>query len=167
MALIIEDGTGKEDSNSYQTVEQMRTYALNRGITLSAVDADIEVLSFQAIDYLEAQRCKYQGYKTSEDQALQFPRECVQIYGYSLDNNVIPSILQHAQNQLVMQLNDDVDIQPTQEGGFIIEEELDDVGLLKYSENIGINISPEMTSVDALLKPLYVACGQLGMAVHT
>ena len=54
MALEIEDGTGKPNSNSYVTVAQARSYALARGVELPAAEAAVESLLVQAMDYLEA-----------------------------------------------------------------------------------------------------------------
>ena len=164
MPLIIEDGSIVTGANSYQTVAQMRAYALARGVTLSAVDADVEVLSFQAMDYLEGKRAKYQGCKTSEDQALQWPREVVYIDCYEIDNNVIPSELKNAQNQLVIEIHAGLTVLPTSQQGFATKEKVGPIEV-EFSEMLGTNVIPTMTAVEALLRPLY-CCGQ-GMAVHT
>lgn len=90
--IIVEDGTGKTDSNSYIDEAGLTTYATDRGITLTAAtDAAKAVLLIQAMDYIEAQ--PYKGYKYTDEQALQWPRAGVVIDSYSVDTDEIPQLL--------------------------------------------------------------------------
>ena len=89
--IVIEDGTGKTNSNSYISAVDFETYASDRGITLSG---DSDVLLIQAMDYIEQQ--PFKGYKGNEDQALQWPRDAVVIDGYSVDSDSIPQLLKDA-----------------------------------------------------------------------
>jgi len=157
MALIVEDGTVVANANSYQTVAEITAYALARGVTLTG---DIEVLAIQAMDYLEAQRARYQGNKVEPlVQELQFPRYNVYIDCVLFPSDEIPKELQNAQNQLVIELHNSVDILPTSEEAFITEEKIGPI-TTKYSDTVRTSIEPTMTAVDALLEPLFFACGQ-------
>jgi hypothetical protein len=157
MALIIEDGSLVANANSYVTVEEARTYAAARGVTLSAVDAEVEQLLIPAMDYLEAQRDRYQGTKVSATQSLQWPRYPVYIDGFLFASDEIPNDLKNAECQLAIEKQNGVDLLPTSEGRAIIKEV---VGPLEteYSESVGSD-SPTMRAVDNLLQPLYNSGG--------
>jgi len=74
MALIIEDGTIVAGADSYATLAVLRAYALKRGVTLSAVDADLEVLAIKAMDYIGSFEDKFQSARTDPvNQLLSFP----------------------------------------------------------------------------------------------
>lgn len=167
MALIVEDGTGVANANSYETLVGIRAYASARGVTLSATDSVVEAQSYKAMDFLEAQRGRYQGDKTDPAQALQFPRTGVKVDCVEIDSDVIPAVLVQAQCRLIMEQHAGVELTPTRTDGFVIE---DTTGPLttKYSDKHGGGPGsvPIMPAVEALLSPLYSACGQgLGLRV--
>lgn len=74
MAFIIEDGTGKEDSNSYVTVQEFKDYFLDRGQDFSAIgDSTIQPWLILSTEYCDM-NYKYVGYRSSSKQALDWPR---------------------------------------------------------------------------------------------
>ena len=153
MALVIEDGSGVVGANSYGNVADARTYAAARGVTLSVVDADLEVQMILAMDYLEA--LAFVGRVVSFTQALSWPRKLVQ---FDIDtpfpDDEIPPQLILAQYQLCIEQANGINLQPTvdhSQGGFITEEKVD-VLLTKYSEQVGTTSEPMMPKVDALLR---------------
>lgn len=154
MALIVEDGSNIANANSYAALTTARAYASARGLSLPADDAQLEALLIQAMDYVEAQRSRFQGVKANATQALQWPRTDVVIDGVDFPANAIPVELVNAQIRLAVEANAGVDLMPTQSGPFVVE---DTTGPLttKYSEKIGTTVEPTMTAVDVLLKPLF------------
>lgn len=97
MALIIEDGTGKTDSQSYASETELAAYALARGITITGTDTELLI---QAMDYIESQ--SFKGYKYTDDQALQWPRGGVYLFGYYVDVDTIPQLLKDAQIEIAL-----------------------------------------------------------------
>lgn len=80
MAFVVEDGTGKEDANSYASVEFADAYFSDRGITAWTGTVDQkQTYLIRATDYIDGRFANYfsgQRLYTSEpDQALQFPRD--------------------------------------------------------------------------------------------
>ena len=73
MALVLEDGTGLTNSESYVDVDYVDAYFLKRGINEWASLANREQLIIRAMDYIE-NNYTYQGTKLISTQALQFPR---------------------------------------------------------------------------------------------
>lgn len=75
--IIVEDGTGKSDAESYVTVEYANDFHLARGNTLWATitDTEKEQSLRRATEYLgEFYRLKWAGYRVSNTQALDWPR---------------------------------------------------------------------------------------------
>ena len=81
MALIIEDGSGVANANSYVTAAQWDAWATARGISHSHSTSKIEEFILTAMDYIEAQN--FLGRKATDAQPLQWPRTEVYIDSYS------------------------------------------------------------------------------------
>ena len=157
MTLIIEDGTNVANANSYATLVEARAYALARGVTLSTVDATLESQLIQAMDYLEAQRSRYQGNKTYETQLLQWPRANVWIDAYQFSSVGIPQLLKNAQCQLAMEIHNGVLLLPTITDGAVKREKIDVIEV-EYLES-SISSSAVLKKVDSLLQPLFKTTG--------
>ena len=159
MALIIEDGTQVAGAQSYKTAVQLRAYAALRGVTLSATDSVLEPYLIKAMDYLEAQRSRYQGVKTASDQALQFPRSGVIVDGWAIESDVIPTLIGDAQMALAMEVADGNDLMPTKladASGAVIREKLEGLGEVQYSDSTsGRLFRPMFDKAEQLLAPLY------------
>lgn len=75
MALIVEDGTGKADAESYVSVASLKAYADARGIAYAgAADTALEQKLREATTYIDS-RYRYKGMRLRAEQALEFPRE--------------------------------------------------------------------------------------------
>ena len=160
MALIVEDGSIVANANSYISLVDARAFADSRGIVISTDDTIAEQQLLKSMDYLEAQRARYQGEKTEPlTQELQFPRENMQIDCVDFPSDEIPKELWQAQVYLAVEVESGVELMPTTEGGFVTFEK---VGPLetKYSEKIGTNQQPSFQSVNVLLDALFYPCGQ-------
>lgn len=157
MGLIVEDGSGVANANSYETLAGVRAYALNRGVVLSAVDSVVIAQLILGTDYLESFAQQYVGAPTSYTQALSWPRQQVQ---FDPDNpfptNKIPVQLIAALDQCVIAQFQGIVLMPTVDhsaGGFVIEDKVD-VLTTKFSERIGTTSAPLLPSVMSLLQSL-------------
>ena len=90
--IVVEDGTVVAGANSYVTEAELTTYAADRGVTLAAAT---DVLLIKAMDYIES--LAFIGDKSSEGQALQWPRNSVYIDGYYVESTTIPAALKTGQ----------------------------------------------------------------------
>lgn len=163
MALIIETGSGLSNATSYITVAEARSYALARGVTLSADDATVEIQILKAMDYIESLGESFVGYRKwptvtgtyEHEQALSWPRESVYIDRYYMNSEKIPPQLKNAVCQLCIEQQNGVDIMPNSTGNVIIKEV---VGPLEteYSEATSNSSSPapNLRQVMAILRPL-------------
>lgn len=91
MALIVEDGTGLSDAESYNSVTEFRAWATAQGKTLtdSDTDAKIEEASRRAVVWQDTTfRPRFSGYKRNQrDQALECPR--IGAYDFSTYGDVV------------------------------------------------------------------------------
>jgi len=165
-SITVEDGTIVTDANSYVTIAEARSFADDRGITLSVDDAVVSVELILAKDYLEGLRSEYQGVQTNQQvdgtekqQSLQWPR-----YGVYMncsetmfDENSIPVELKNAQMQLCIEQFNGINLFPTYSGKYVIDEM---VGPLrtKYSEKLGSSSTVRMIAVENFLNPLFGQC---------
>lgn len=164
MAYVVEDGTGTNPlANGYAPLDQIRDYALARGVALSDDDDALSILAIKAMDYL-AQYCdRWQGEVLLSTQPLDWPRTGVCYRGAELDPAYLPVNLLNAQAQLCVEQQNGVNIMPTTGGEtgtkirdrYLIE---DTTGPLtkKWSEGVSEagQDAPSMPLVDNLISPL-------------
>lgn len=109
MTIIVEDGTGLADAESYVSVAEFVLYHTNRGNSVATLPtATIEVLLRKSTDYLTAQyRGKWLGYRSTSTQALDFPRTGIVVDDFiTIESNQIPKELKNAQCELAARAND-------------------------------------------------------------
>jgi hypothetical protein len=157
VTLIIEDGTGVTDANTYGTVAGARAYAADRGVTLLVDDNAVAIQLITAMDYLLLYSTRWQGERVLDAQSLDWPRKCVYVRGSLWASNVIPPDLVRAQYQLVMAQHSGLVLFPANADGkqFVIEETVGPI-TTKYSEAYALvaSSSPLLTSFEALLSSL-------------
>ena len=99
--LIIEDGSGVADSDSYLSLVDARALAVKYGITLPADDTEAEVLLRNGYLGLLTIEPQLQGYRTNDIQTNIYPRtgaykNCVAVASDSIPNEVKLSQLYQA-----------------------------------------------------------------------
>jgi hypothetical protein len=166
MALIVEDGTGKPDAESYISVSDADAYFSNRGnATWAALDTTQKEQALRsATDYmLQAFRMRWAGMRVTETQALDWPRRYVpnrdvpNLYGpyvtyYAFDT--VPVAVGYACAELAVRasatpLSPDLTAQVKQET----------VGPISVTYADGARQVPEYKAVDAMLAPFLKGMG--------
>jgi len=90
MSLIVEDGTGVADADSYQAVVDARALAVLYGISLPVDDTDVEVSLRKSYLHLNTLESQLQGNRTHTIQTGIFPRSNVYVNCNLLDSEEIP-----------------------------------------------------------------------------
>lgn len=101
MALIVEDGTGKSDAESYLSVADCDTYWTKHGDPTTwsgATTAAKEEALRMATQYLDVvYGARFRGYRVDEDQSLAWPRSgIIDRDGYEVPDDALPSKLEEA-----------------------------------------------------------------------
>jgi len=92
MTLIVEDGTGKPNAESYVSSAELTAYASDRGITIVG---DVDALLLKSILYID--QLSFSGLKLTKEQSMQWPRSNVSIDGFSVELDEIPRLLKDLQ----------------------------------------------------------------------
>ena len=107
--IVVEDGTGVANANSYASVEQLQQYAADHGYTLPIIDNDVVVLLYKAMQYIELRENVFIGYRASPVQALSWPRKLA----YGATAVYLPPVVVNAQLQLACEASAGVSLMPT------------------------------------------------------
>lgn len=160
MALVVEDGTGKSNAESYISVADATTYHAARGNSAWAAlasDTVREQLLRKATDYmLQAYREKWKGYRYVTDQALDWPRAwvykepfyqgAVGTYPFLVDSDIVPTEVKNACAELALKASSATLMEDQEQ--LVVKEKVDVIEV-EYSE-----FSPQgkrYKSIDATL----------------
>lgn len=159
MALIIEDGTLVVGANSYVTVDEAIAYATSRREAFPTDPDEVESLLHKAMDYIEAQRRRFSGTKTSIYQDTQYPRISSKVDGVVIGFDVIPRELKLAQCQLAVDCYALGDLSPTS-SGYAVSKEKVDVIEVQYAAGSTMSggataAEPSFPKADAFLECMY------------
>ncbi len=117
MSLVVEDGSGKSDAETYVSLADVDIWHTNRNDTgWAGTDAVKEAAIRKAMDYLESRFTWATGTKGDEDQALAWPRDgAYDRHGNSIDSNEILQVLKDAVAYLALYVVETGDIAEAQD----------------------------------------------------
>ena len=98
MALVVEDGTGLSTAESYISVANADARHTAFGNTAwTGTDASKEAALRRATAYMEqAYRTRWIGVRANDGQALSWPRGWVEVDGYEVDPDAVPTEVANA-----------------------------------------------------------------------
>lgn len=128
MALILEDGTAKADSNTYVLEVTFNEWLTSMGFSVTRPNDE---LLLNAMTTIEAQN--YKGNKLTKAQALQWPRSGVVVDGFDVEEDEIPTELINAQMQCAYDIDQGND--PSAIGTQDVKKEKVDVIEVEYQDN--------------------------------
>lgn len=169
MALIVEDGTGLANAESYISVADATTYHEARGnATWAALASDTvrEQLLRQATDYMvQTYRLRWAGVRGSTTQALDFPRDFMPrpdsyAIGYTIvgpdyfPSDTVPEEVRRACAELALRAS---------EGALLADQEVpvtsEKVGQIAVEYASGAAQGVRYAAIDAMLRPFLKASG--------
>lgn len=109
MTLVVENGTGVANANTYASDADFVAYAAARGVTIPTTGGARELLLIKAMDVLESYDARFVGSRVARDQALAWPRAGVVVNGWDYASNDLPVQLKQAQLLLALEVQDGVD----------------------------------------------------------
>lgn len=153
ITLVVEDGTGVANANTYADVAFARAYAETVGLTLPADDDAVAGLLLASMPYLEGQPWK--GRRVDDTQALYWPRAGVLLdSGTSFPQNVVPNAVRQAQVTAASMVGDGTDLTPTIEGQFVKREKVGPIET-EYSDEYLATVDgqPVFSAIAIFLRP--------------
>lgn len=154
MALIVENGTGLPNAESYCSVAEASSYFSLRGNEAWADVENKEAALRKATDYMMARYgSRWLGYRATTTQALDWPRRSVplqdQSYVYAfLPENQVPEVVKRACAELAF-LASSTDLQPNLERA----ESSVTVGDISVTYDQSSPQSPRYPYIDSMLTP--------------
>jgi hypothetical protein len=157
MALIVEDGSGLANSESYASVAEASAYFMARAQAdaWDVVD-DKEAALRLATDYIEqTYRLRWIGLRGSDDQALSWPRENAMMPDMDefIANNVVPVEVKRAAYELALRSASAPLLTDTERE--VSSEAI--AGALSVTYVAGSNRQTKYEAVERVLRPLLLA----------
>jgi hypothetical protein len=165
--MIVENGTGVPDADSYVTVLEADAYLASRGVPAAwaALDDTAKAaLLVRATDYMQAAyRGRWKGFRRSDTQALDWPRQGVMLddlpYGALVKFDIVPGQVKAAQIELAtrqMTAGDTPLMQDLTRG--VVSET---IGPISTTYDTHSPQQVRYAQVDALLSPLLATTGAM------
>ena len=159
MALVIEDGSGKPNAQSYVSVADVVAYADLYGLSHSHVT---EPVVMRAMRYLEGHYFeRWIGLKKTEEQALAWPRAwATRPDGYTQNESTIPIEVKNAVCALAIRATPNVDLSPDiTRADSTLEEEVGPIRVRYKSSAPTVTIYRD---VELMLRPVLALNGNSG-----
>ena len=168
MALIVEDGTGKTDANSYLSVADADSYHADHSAssTWAAADQAAKEKALRlATQYLDA-RCngRWRGLQKTQGQALAWPRySAVDDEGFAYDCDTLPQRLKDATAELALRVVGGDTLLADQSKAARLASSSVSVGPITKSVSYvgGLDPAKKYPLIEALMAPLVVAGSSL------
>lgn len=167
MTIIVEDGSIVPNSNSYTDLANARIVASVYGLSLPADDTEAEAALIIGQKWIIQQESTLQGSRLESSQSISYPRTPVELYGFLLDKNTIPSELIDSQVVVAVQQGISGDILASSIGATapsVKKEKLEGVGETEYfeggtSDSTSANIKLAISLLSPLAKSALVSSG--------
>lgn len=151
--IVVENGTGLDNANSYISVAEADTYHTTYGnTTWTGSNALKEQYIFKAMQYLE-NTYFFHGYRTYVVQALQFPRTNIPVdYNEASLDGTVPQKLKDAICELAL-LSISNNLEPNiTKNDYIKYVKVEDAVAVSYGDSFPVNT--QFIKVDKLLSSL-------------
>ena len=157
LTLIVEDGTGVQNANTYLTVAEAETILDNLGYSFDAALSEDQKEQFliRSASYLESFWNQYQGNKNSCDQGLQWPRYGACIYNCAVANDVVPDQIKQAQALGTYYESNSQSLQPITSGQTVKMKEIAGAVKKEYFDNGSVDGVTQFRDIQNLLKPTF------------
>jgi hypothetical protein len=157
MALIVEDGTGRFDANSYTSIADADVHHLSLGhadwTALTVEQKEIYLLRAMAA-LRGLYRSRWVGMKRTASQALDWPRFGVTVDGYTVRYDEIPQEVRAAQAELALKAASQ-DLMPDEEQRILNQQ----VGSLSITYDPHSPQAVKFRAIDAMLAPYLAGSG--------
>ncbi len=163
MSLIVEDGTGISNADSYQTLADARNNANALGLTLPTTDKKAEEALRNGARYVNRYESRFSGTRLLDTQSLSYPREnSIRCFGTNCSDvasGVIPSELITAQMLAAVEYGKGTNVMPADDGLSVKLKQVD--GLKKeFFDNGKTGKGVTITAAIDALRPLMIAGGR-------
>ncbi len=155
MPLIVEDGTGLSNADSYTSLANARVIALAYGYTLPVDDDAANVTLRNGALYVDLQESRFNGSRLVNAQALAFPRkDFTNAFGAALTDGEMPVVLGHAQVAAAAEFAKGTDVRASDDGKSVASEAVSGAVSVSYFNTGGgadVTITKALDALRTLL----------------
>lgn len=164
MTIIVEDGNGVPNANSYVSVDEFKAWATSMGHMIPSDETQLESLLLKAMAYIEYNPNHYCG--TQVYPYHKFPRSGLTVNGFPVPADSIPKEVKLAQMQLGVDAVIE-DLMANRSGAAVTKEKVDVIEV-NYAapETGGYALGTKFTQAEAYLGALYCD-GLSGLPIRT
>lgn len=170
MPLIVENGSGLANADSYISLTDARTLAANYGWILPDGDTEAEIALRNGAAYVDLWEPKFSGKRLNNDQSLAWPRvDAHKCYGGNkvpIDSDVVPNEIKKAQVAASVEFGAGNDPRPSNDGREIQEETVGPI-TQKYFQTGANSEGFVITSAVDSMRPLLCASTGGGLMQRT
>lgn len=164
MALIVEDGTGLSNAESFVSVANADARHSATGMTnwATLTTTEKEQALRRATNYMEGlYRSRWKGIKATQLQALSWPRGGAVVDGYTLEGDIVPAEVANACADLALKAAAG-DLNPDLERAIIREK----VGPLETEYSAHSSQAKRYSAINAALAPYLMGSSTVAMLVR-
>ena len=163
--MALDATVGGASANSFATLAEFTAYAALRGWTLEATDALNEINLLKSMDAL-VRSYALDGYKTTEAQALPYPRvTSVYIDGYSVGTDIVPQQWKDAEFEMAYLIQGGATPFATVEGGAVKISKVKAGPVESETEYSGARETPRYVAIEGLISP-FIKAGSSGGTIR-
>lgn len=155
--LIVEDGSGKSDADSYVSLADARVLAAKYGFSLPVEDTEAETALRNGALYVDLQEPLMCGRRVSPEQTMAFPRTGIRLFGFDVSRTSIPSQVIRAQVIAAVEYGKGTDVRGTSDGRATSMERVEGAVTVQYFDNGANGSIVTITAAIDSLRPLL--CG--------
>jgi hypothetical protein len=157
MALIVEDGSIVPGADSWISLVDARALAAKYGKELPADDTAAEAALRNGAVYVGLQEPAMCGRRVSAAQGLAYPRQGVELFGFPVASDSIPSQIITAQVLAAVEYGAGTDVRASSDGRAVESERVEGAVAVSYFNNGATGASITITAAMDALRPLL--CG--------
>lgn len=160
--LIVEDGSGKSDADSYVSLDDARAMASKFGWALPDDDTEAESALRNGASYIDLQEPFLCGSRVSAEQELSYPRMGVSVNGFPVSSDSIPKQVIKAQIAAAVEYGKGTDVRASSDGRITTHEEVVGAVVVEYANNGATGATVTITAAMDALRPLICGGGNNG-----
>lgn len=153
MALVVEDGTGLDDADSYIALDDAIQMARKYGLSLPSCDDEAEAALRNGALYVDLNEPSFSGDRLENNQALAWPRSSAyKCSGVAIASDSVPVEAQRSQVFAAAEYGAGTDVRPSSSGAEVKKEKVSSIEV-EYFET-GSNGSVTIKRADDALSML-------------
>ncbi len=138
MALVVEDGTGLDNADSYISLDDAVQLAANYGLSLPSCDDEADSALRNGAIYVDLKEASFSGERLNDAQALAWPRSnAYKCSGVAIPSDSIPVEVKRAQVFAACEYGNGTDVRASTTGTQVKKEKVSSIEVEYFEGSAG------------------------------